>query len=432
MRQELLDEYAEDYFEQHPDAQPDDPNAVMPEEELNAELAKREAAAMADWKVRAMSEDSDESWTELTGSNAFENLVPGGYILLIRDANDKRNSDVVIQRALTVDDQAIVMTAESTPEHNGNRDGAIMAEAQGGRLNYGTYQFIVRPVEITEGEEEPQLLIQDNETMDILAYSTKMRVWIPAGTLSEGDDLMAMLMPFHDLPQDGEYLVQYTDASGESHPVAWSLVTPGKVYYVAAAPGAYEIVKAEEGFSDVSEDFWGADAISFTAARGLFQGVGEDEFDPSGTMTRSMLVTVLGRLAGVDPADYSGESTFSDVDAHSWYGPYVAWAAENGVVQGVGGDRFAPDDPITREQLCTMLVRYLDSDGIELPQLTNPAAFTDEDQVSDWAKDAVERFRQLGIVEGSDTGAFLPKNNASRAEVAAVFQRLITTILTNI
>ena len=698
VRQELLDEYAENYFEQHPDAQPDDPNAVMPEEELNAELAKREAAAMADWKVQAMSEDSDESWIELTGSDAFENLVPGSYILLIRDANDKRNGDVTIQRTLTVDDQAIVMTAESTPEHNGNRDGAIMAEAQGGRLNYGTYQFIVRPVEITEGEEEPQLLsvahltdpldeeefpasagwtapvwqtsdlasgslssgllsglrsgwyqvavramegvtaaemralidlyqaylaaqarveaadaaltdsglreaadgkvrrinealqtwqtaegenkteawnqylalidnsqeiqelldtwaaagyedgaerdaydkavdalaqtqakteaeaektaadaaltaaetaytdrktslesradsayeadealwdnaatmlirvdeentyisdkievrdlrydrennlvkvqfytykkelsaeaekqlIQDNETMDILAYSTKMRVWIPAGTLSEGDDLMAMLMPFPDLPQDGEYLVQYTDASGENHPVAWSLVTPGKVYYVAAAPGAYEIVKAEEGFSDVSEDFWGADAISFTAARGLFQGVGEDEFDPSGTMTRSMLVTVLGRLAGIDPADYSGESIFSDVDAHSWYGPYVAWAAENGVVQGVGGDRFAPNDPITREQLCTMLVRYLDSDGIELPQLTNPAAFTDEDQVSDWAKDAVERFRQLGIVEGSDTGAFLPKNNASRAEVAAVFQRLITTILTNI
>ena len=98
----------------------------------------------------------------------------------------------------------------------------------------------------------------------------------------------------------------------------------------------------------------------------------------------------------------------------------------------MGGGRFAPNDPITREQLCTMLVRYLDSDGIALPQLTNPAAFTDEDQVSDWARDAVERFRQLGIVEGSDTGAFLPKNNASRAEVAAVFQRLITTILTNI
>lgn len=699
VRQELLDEYAENYFEQNPDAEPDDPNAVMPEEELNAELAKREAAALADWKAQAMSEDSDESWTELTGTDKFENLVPGGYILLIRDANDKRNEDTLIQRTLTVEDQAIVMSAESTQEWNNNRDGSITVEAQYGRLNYGTYQFIARPVEEPKEGEEPQLLpvadlaspldeekfsasdgwttpvwqtsdlasgslftstfsnlpsgwyqvavramegvtaaemqnlitlyqdtlaaqdkvkeaeaalaanalsdaayqktqrisealydwrnaaegaekdrawaqylalidsdsdiqalldawadvsygdgaekdaydaavsvltqsqakaeaeaaktaadealtaaetayagkkaelearadsayaadaslwdnaatmlihveqayyaasteieisdlrydrenglvkvrfttlkpklstaaekqlIKDNEELSILAYSNEMQVWIPAGTLSEGDDLTEMLMPFPDLPQDGEYLVQYTDASGETHPVAWSLVTPGKVYYVAAAPGEYEIVKAEEGFSDVSEAFWGADAISFAAARGLFQGVGSGEFDPSGTMTRSMLVTVLGRLAGVDPADYSGESTFSDVDADSWYGPYVAWAAENGVVQGVGGDRFAPNDPITREQLCTMLVRYLDSDGIELPQLTNPAAFTDEDQVSGWARDAVERFRQLGIVEGSDTGAFLPRNNASRAEVAAVFQRLITAILTNI
>lgn len=699
VRQELLDQYAEDYFEQNPEAEPDDPAAVMPEEELNAALAEREAAAMAGWKTGIMAEDKDSEWMELTGTNSFENLVPGDYILLIRDANDKRNGDVTIQRTLTVNDEAIVMTAESEPEHNGTQDGVITAQAQGGRLNYGTYQFIARPVEIPEGKEEPELmdvrkltealdpelypaedgwttpvwqtsdlassslstgmltglragwyqvavramegvtaaemrtlidlyqdylaaqarveaaeaaltesslsdaayqkvqriteafqswqaaapgaeqdnawaqylalinsdsniqtllaawaavsyedgaekdaydeavaalarqqaeteaeaektaaeaalpgieqaytdekarleakadaayaaddglwdnaatmlievkaentyvsnkieiydlrydrennlvkvhftsykktlsdgaekrLIQDNETMDILAYSNKMEVFIPAGTLSEGDELMAMLMPFPDLPQDGEYLVQYTDGSGVTHPVAWSLVTPGKVYYLATEVGEYAIVAADETFTDVSEGFWGEEAISFAAARGLFQGVGNGEFDPSGTMTRSMLVTVLGRLAGIDPADYSGQSAFSDVDPDAWYGPYVAWAAETGVVQGVGGDRFAPDDPITREQLCTMLVRYLDSDGIELPELTNPAAFTDEDEVSDWAKEAVERFRQLGIVEGSDTGAFLPKNNASRAEVAAVFQRLITTILTNI
>ena len=699
VRQELLDQYKEDYFEQHPDAEPDDPNAIMPEDELNAALAEREAEAMATWKTQVMAADSTASWMELTDSKSFENLVPGSYVLLIRDANDKQNEDVTIQRTLTVNDEAIVMTAESEPEHNGTQDGVITAQAQGGRLNYGTYQFIARPVEIPEGKEEPELmdvskltevldeetypaedgwttpvwqtsdlassslstsifsglrsgwyqvavrtmedvtaaemrtlidlyqdylaaqarveaaevaltesslsdaayqkvqritealhdwqeaalgaeqdnawnqylalinsdsniqtllaawaavsyedgaeqdaydeavaalarqqaeteaeaektaaeaalpgieqaytdkkaeledkadvayaaddglwdnaatmlievkaentyvsnkveiydlrydrennlvkvhftsykktlsdgaekrLIQDNETMDILAYSNKMEVFIPAGTLSEGDDLMAMLMPFPDLPQDGEYLVQYTDASGETHPVAWSLVTPGKVYYLVTEVGQYAIVAADETFTDVSEGFWGEEAISFAAARGLFQGVGNGEFDPSGTMTRSMLVTVLGRLAGIDPADYSGESAFSDVDPDAWYGPYVAWAAETGVVQGVGGDRFAPDDPITREQLCTMLVRYLDSDGIELPELTNPAAFTDEDEVSDWAKEAVERFRQLGIVEGSDTGAFLPKNNASRAEVAAVFQRLITTILTNI
>ncbi|WP_294550718.1 S-layer homology domain-containing protein [uncultured Pseudoflavonifractor sp.] len=698
VRQELLDAYAKDYFEQNPDAEPDDPNAVMPEDELNAALEEREKAAWEAWEAEAMAEDNDSSWTELTGSNSFESLEPGDYILLIRDANDKRNENVTIQRTLTVNDEAIVMAAESEPEHNGGRDGSITVEAKYGRLNYGTYQFIVRPVEIPEGKEEPELmdvrkltealdpelypaedgwttpvwqtsdlaagslstsifsglhsgwyqvavramegvtaaemqtlielyqtylaararveaaeagltesglnnaaaakaqrinealqvwqiaseeekndawnqylalinsdsniqtllkawadasyedgaekeaydgavadftrqqaeaeaeeektaadtalttaenayttkkteleskseaaytaddslwdnaatmlieveaensyvspliqvsdlrydrennlvkvhflsykkelsdaaekqLIQDNATMDILAYSNKMEALIPVGTLSEGDDLMAMLMPFPDLPQDGEYLVQYTDGSGVTHPVAWSLVTPGKVYYLAAEAGAYAIAAADEAFSDVPEDFWGEEAVTFAAARGLFQGVGDGRFDPNGTMTRSMLVTVLGRLAGIDPADYSGENAFSDVDPDAWYGPYVAWAAATGVVQGVGGDRFAPEDPITREQLCTMLARYLDSDGIELPELANPAAFTDEDQVSDWAKAAVERFRQLGIVEGSDTGAFLPKNNASRAEVAAVFQRLITTILTNI
>ncbi|MEQ2444048.1 S-layer homology domain-containing protein [Pseudoflavonifractor sp. CLA-AP-H29] len=697
VRQELLDEYKKDYFEQNPDAQPDDPNAVMPEEELNAALAQREAQAMADWKNGAMAEANDAGWKELTGSTSFENLEPGGYVLLIRDANDRRNGDVTIQRAITVDDQAIVMTAESTPEYNVNWDGSITVNAAYGRLNFGTYQFLIRPVEAPTEGEEPQLLpvdeltaaldpeeypaeagwstpawqtsdlasgslstsvftglhtgwyqvavramegvtaaemqalitlyqdflaararaetaeagltesglsdaaaakvrrinealqawqtagtaqeqtgawnqymalinsdiqtlltawadteyadgaekdaydaavaefarqqaeteaqaektaadaaltaaetayttrkaeleakadgayaadetlwdnaatmlvevgvehtyisskietsdlrydrenglvkvqflpyrkelsdaaerqlLQDNGELDILAYSSEMEVLIPAGTLGEGDDIMEMLMPFPDLPQDGGYLVQYTGADGTAHPVAWSLVTPGKVYYVASAVGEYEIVKAAENFSDVPEGFWGLDAISFVSARDLFRGVGEGRFDPSGTMTRSMLVTVLGRLAGIDPADYSGESAFSDVDANSWYGPYVAWAAENGVVQGVGGGRFAPDDPITREQLCTMLARYLDSDGKELPQRENPAAFPDEDQVSDWARDAVERFRQLGIVEGSDTGAFLPKNNASRAEVAAVFQRLITAILTNI
>lgn len=95
---------------------------------------------------------------ELTSSDSFKNLVPGSYVLLIRDANDKQNEDVTIQRTLTVNDEAIVMTAESESEHNGTQDGVITAQAQGGRLNYGTYQFIARPVEIPEGKEEPKLM----------------------------------------------------------------------------------------------------------------------------------------------------------------------------------------------------------------------------------------------------------------------------------
>lgn len=201
---------------------------------------------------------------------------------------------------------------------------------------------------------------------------------MPAGTLSEGDDLMAMLMPFVSIPEDTTgTVVQYTSPSGEQRYVPWSVVTLGKVWYIASEPGTYELVTNPVTFSDVSESFWGYDEVGFVAARELFQGVDDELFDPSGTMTRAMLVTVLGRLAGIDPADYDGQSAFSDVDADSWYGPYVAWAAENGVVEGVGDGLFAPDAPITREQMCTMLVRYLDSDQVELPEMTNPPVFTD-------------------------------------------------------
>lgn len=283
----------------------------------------------------------------------------------------------------------------------------------------------------TLSDKAEKQLIADNAERDILATSSVMNVVIPAGTLSDGVDLMAMLMPFAEIPTDSfGTVVQYTDLDGETHYVPWSVVTQSKVWYIADRVGTYELVINPVTFIDVEEDFWGYDAISFVAARVLFQGIGNDKFAPDGTMTRGMLVTVLGRLAGIDPEDYAGRSAFSDVDPDSWYGPYVAWAAENDVVQGVGGGRFDPDAPITREQLCTMLVRYLDDDGIELPVMEQPPVFSDEDQVNDWAQQAVERFRQSGIMEGAN-GAFMPQNNASRAEVAAVFQRLIITILTN-
>lgn len=124
VRQELLDAYAEDYFEQHPDAKPDDPAAVMPEEELNAALAERETEAWNQWAETVMTEAQDGNWKELAAEGIrFENLEPGDYTVLFRDANDKRNGSVTAKQNLTVVDEAIVMEAESTAEFNGNRDG---------------------------------------------------------------------------------------------------------------------------------------------------------------------------------------------------------------------------------------------------------------------------------------------------------------------
>lgn len=274
-------------------------------------------------------------------------------------------------------------------------------------------------------------LIEDNETRNIKAYSDTMMAVIPAGTLQKGDDVMAMLMPTVKIPEDTlGTVVERTTPDGETSYVPWSVVSLGKVWYIADQPGEYRLVTNLVSFTDVPETFWGYKAITFTAARELFEGVGNDLFKPDGTMTRSMLVTVLGRLAGIDPADYAGKSDFTDVDADSWYGPYVAWAAENGVVEGIGNGKFAPDDPITREQLCTMLVRYLGISDLNMPNVEDPATFSDQTQISDWAAEAVECFRLSGIVEGF-AGAFRPQWNATRAEVSTVLARLITSILTN-
>ncbi len=292
-----------------------------------------------------------------------------------------------------------------------------------------TVQFTDRRRTLSTAAEKQ--LIADNAERDIIATSSVMEARIPAGTLEPGDDLMAMLMPFAKLPSDTTgTVVQCTTADGACYRVPWSVVTLGKVWYIASEPGTYTLVTVPVSFADVTEDFWGYDEVCFVAARDLFQGVGDDEFAPNGTMTRAMLVTVLGRLAGIDPADYTGKRVFSDVDPDTWYGPYVAWASENGVVEGVGGGRFAPNAPITREQLCTMLARYLQDNGIDLPVLENPASFTDQAQISAWAADAVEQFRLSGIIEGFN-GRFLPGDDASRAEVAAILARLITAHLTN-
>lgn len=281
----------------------------------------------------------------------------------------------------------------------------------------------------TLSDEAEVCLIFDNASRDIVAVSSVMKAVIPAGTLSVGDSIMPMLMPFTELPGDTTgMVVRYTDRSGAARYVPWSVVAGGRVRYIAAHPGNYEIITNRVEFSDVSQKFWGAESIGFVAARELFQGVGNKRFDPSGTMTRGMVVAVLARLEGIDDADYTGRA-FTDVSPSAWYGPAVAWAAENGIAAGVGEDRFEPETPVTREQLCAMLARYLDYAEIDLRELSDPSAFRDQEQISDWAESDVERFRKAGIVHGTDTGDFLPRKSASRAEVAVVFTGLITATL---
>jgi hypothetical protein len=176
-------------------------------------------------------------------------------------------------------------------------------------------------------------------------------------------------------------------------------------------------------FTDVKESDWFYENVVYVYTNALMNGTSADKFSPGAPMTRGMLVTVLGRLHGADASAADAESGFSDVKASQYYAPYVAWAKENGIVNGVGDGRFAPDAEITRQDLATLITRYADFAGKEFPVTLQYAAFADEDNIADYAKNAVQTLYGGGIVSGKPNNIFDPKGKATRAEVAAMLQR---------
>ena len=162
-------------------------------------------------------------------------------------------------------------------------------------------------------------------------------------------------------------------------------------------------------FTDVPETAWFAEAVDYAWNNGLMQGVSETAFAPDATATRAMLVTILYRMAKGPEAH---ASTFADVDTGAWFAEAVAWAAENGVVSGYEDGLFHPNQPITREQLVTMLWRMAGKPGAD-PLETGAA---------DWAAEAMSWAIGRGVILGDGSG-YSPRRTATRAEVAAILMR---------
>ncbi|MGN1307246.1 MAG: leucine-rich repeat protein [Faecousia sp.] len=191
----------------------------------------------------------------------------------------------------------------------------------------------------------------------------------------------------------------------------------------AKDPDAQPAAPAE--FSDVSEKAWYYEAVEYAVEKGLMNGVGGGNFDPEGTMTRAMLVTVLWRYEG-EPAE--GENTFTDVPNGTWYTEAVAWAAANGIVGGVGNGKFDPEGSITREQMAAILFRYAGKKCIDTSKRGDLSGFPDSGKISAWAKDAMQWTVAEQIINGSD-GKLLPQGNATRAQVATILMRFLENIV---
>ena len=177
-----------------------------------------------------------------------------------------------------------------------------------------------------------------------------------------------------------------------------------------------------EQFEDVSEKDWFYDGVKYAVENGLMNGVAPDEFAPDDTLTRAMLVTILYRLAGEPAVDEETAVTFTDIDADGWYYDAVVWAVSNDITKGVSEKLFAPDDAVTREQLVTFLWRYKGEPESE----QSLDSFPDADKVSSFAGTAMGWAVENEIIAGNEIGGkdYLdPQGNATRAQIAIIFMR---------
>lgn len=179
-------------------------------------------------------------------------------------------------------------------------------------------------------------------------------------------------------------------------------------------------------FTDVSESDWYYEYVDYVAEKGYFQGTSATTFSPAVTMTRAMFVTAVSRVAG-ETGD-AGTAPFDDVPAGTWYTAAVDWATEHGVINGVGGNKFAPEREITREEMCVIMARFIayleESQKKTFKKDADPIDFPDADQIADYAKEAVDDCVAYGLVFGTGAGLMAPRALASRAEVAAMIYRL--------
>lgn len=177
-------------------------------------------------------------------------------------------------------------------------------------------------------------------------------------------------------------------------------------------------------FTDVKENDWFYDSVKYAYENDLMKGISNTEFAPDSDVTRAMFVTVIYRM---ENEPQTGKCAFTDVESGSYYENAVAWANENGIVSGISEECFAPNEPITREQMAAIIYRYAAFKGYDITT-SSSTSYTDNDNISDYAKNAVIWAAEKSVMTGNTDGSFAPKANTTRAQVASVFMRMVENL----
>ena len=196
-----------------------------------------------------------------------------------------------------------------------------------------------------------------------------------------------------------------------------------------------EIDKTEEtttpetvAFSDVSESDWFYKGVSYVVENGMMNGVGENQFAPNAPLTREMLAVVLYNME--KQPESTGVNPFADVKADMWYTDAIVWANANGIVAGYDDSTFGLGDSITREQLAAILYRYAQMKGYDVTEKADLTGYADSAAISGYAVEAMQWANANGIVNGMTATTLAPQGTATRAQVATMLMNFCENVVT--
>lgn len=182
-------------------------------------------------------------------------------------------------------------------------------------------------------------------------------------------------------------------------------------------------------FKDVNASDWFYDAVRYVYENDLMSGTGDEKFSPDEVATRGMLVTILYKMDGSPEAS---NSTFTDVPSDEWYAEPVAWASANGIVSGYGDGKFGPNDPVSREQMATILYQYSQHKQYDLAAQGSVFAFSDGDQASRYALTPLSWAIGKGIISGVGSNLLDPDGNTERSHMAAAMKSFCEKVVSNL
>ena len=293
-------------------------------------------------------------------------------------------------------------------------------------LNQATGNVTVSVTAQGKLSDEAKRLIGSRPVFDITIKDNK---GITVSNLKNGTVTIGIYYEPAGWEKKGNLYSVYVDRNGKTQLLTNSSYDNGKVIFGRGSLSIYGLgyKTPAPAFTD-TVNHWAKEDIDFIASRELISGTNATQFLPNTNITRTDFLMALGKLSGADVSGYK-TSSFTDVANDSPAMPYIEWALNNGIVQGIGNNKFAPASFITREQMAIMMVNYAKVTNYTLPVSRQAVTFADNAKISSWAKDAVKSIQQTGVIVGKPGNLYDPQGNATRAEASAILHHFIELVI---